>query len=162
VVGMLERRRILVYASPIGVVDTEGVFVARIGSVAFLLMLFAYGIELVCLTSMGLTRSFVLFAVVRVGVKTCGLFVKLCGCTVRSSGLFSVIYNMCIASPCFEFIIPGRVIWSIWNLQRVLGHRMRDSHFTVFPATMVRIDKQAVRNIIYRAIMERTMRLQDA
>ena len=102
---------------------------------------------------MGTSRFVVLFAT-DLGVKTCGF-------TVLYTGQFSKSDNFCTTFLCFGFINRVRVIWSIWNLQRVLGHRMRDSH--VFPATMVRIDNKAVRNIINRAIMERMMRrLHDA
>ena len=136
----------------VGVVDMAGVFVAQRVLVAKLLTTtYDNGSELVCLTSMGPTRFDVPFAT-EPGVKKCGF-------TVQSSGTFSRIYKVFTAFLCFGYIIRARVVWSIWNLKRVFGHRMRDSH--VFPATMVRIHNQAVRNIIDRAIMERTMCLHN-
>jgi len=145
--GLDSRTPTLSQVSLCGHPDMEGVFVAQSVFVATLplaqrvfvthqsRMPCAIGIELVCLTSIGPTRFFVLCAT--------DLVVKTCGCTVHFAGSFSGKCNPLIVEICKDVIITVRIIWSILNLQRVLGQRMRDSH--VCPATTVRIDKQAVR-----------------
>jgi len=66
---------------------------------------------------MGLSR-FLVRSVIDLGVTVCGQIVEF----YALSSTFSSNYTAC---PCQWYILFGLVIW---NLERVLGQRMRDSH----------------------------------